>query len=318
MELDLDQCVARVPEGPEFDRVLRMLEEVFPGAAATFRAVREGQRTLHRWTAHALYCGDRLVGNVSTVEREVWCAGEVRPVVGIGSVGTPKPYRRQGVARKLMTQVLAEVDARGAASALWTGVPQVYAGHGYRPVRQRRGVLETEALVGLAPGGEVHEVSEPDAATLQAMADLYAGLYPEYDGKVVRDEAYWSEVVAARLRASRGAGVLLHSQDGGLAGYAHVNVGGKRLGLNELACAPDAQGVMAALLTAAARAGLREGLQDTVLALPDVHPAWPLLQDRGVAVREPDRPADNFMVRGPGGGELGPYARMHWCVVDSF
>ncbi len=113
--------------------LLALFDDGFPGLSdGIARAAADG----FPWDAvtepFVLWDGDVAIAHVGVLEHRVRLAGRDRRVAGVHAVVTRSDRRRQGLARRLLDEATAWIDARYDLSKLGTDFPDVYAPHGYR------------------------------------------------------------------------------------------------------------------------------------------------------------------------------------------
>jgi len=159
-----------------------------------------------------------------------------------------------------------------------------------------------------------------DAPGLDALARLYADALPDYDGKLVRDAAYWRWYACALQHAPQKRLLVCRRGDEAV-GYARVETEEDRTLLSEFCCAPEDRETIEALLSFVQKATISRGLQRLTLALPMQHFLWPVLSAMGLGTsrEEPLERREVFMVRGPRAALLPPEARaLQWSLADKF
>jgi predicted acetyltransferase len=114
----------------------------------------------------------RLVGKVVDLHHDQWWGGRLVPAADVAGVAVAPEARGRGLARALLTALLAGARERGAAvSALYPTVSAVYRASGWAMVGTRRTFdLPTAGLAGFPPGPAVVRAAGPD--DLPAVADL--------------------------------------------------------------------------------------------------------------------------------------------------
>jgi len=233
MDVDLSKCRIRTPTGNELLSLYQMLMEVFPPDRPVFAEMIEKGRRFYTWTPYALYRGDELLGNVSLMPVRIWMAGRPVRVVGIASVATRKEHRRKGVARRLLQHALSIVDQQRAPAVLLTGLPAVYQGLGFETIGQTYLAASAERVSFSSRGLDVEILGYLDPSHLRQLAEIYAGSYPNYDGKVVRDPDYW-ELYQMLFNLQPRWKILSCARHGRMVGYVRVEVEDDRLLVSEL------------------------------------------------------------------------------------
>jgi len=111
------------------------------------------------------FAGDQPAGAAIFHDLRQWWAGRAVPCAGVASVKVAPEYRGQGAGRRLMTELLAAIAARGyPLAALYPATMPIYrslgwelAGGRYRatiPARSLRDLLAPDAAVAAGAGGE--------------------------------------------------------------------------------------------------------------------------------------------------------------------
>jgi predicted acetyltransferase len=111
------------------------------------------------------FAGRQPAGAAIFHDLRQWWAGRAVPCAGVASVKVAPEYRGQGTGRRLMTELLAMIAARGyPLAALYPATMPIYrslgwelAGGRYRatiPARSLRDLLAPDAAVAAAPGAE--------------------------------------------------------------------------------------------------------------------------------------------------------------------
>ncbi|MGY1670602.1 GNAT family N-acetyltransferase [Geodermatophilus sp. SYSU D00710] len=128
----------------------------------------------------------RLVGKATDVGHRQWWGGRTVATADVGGVAVLPEYRGAGVARALLTDLLARGRERGAAvSALYPTVSAVYRRLGWEVVGAlQRADLDTASLPSAPVAGVTVRPGEP--ADLAVVADLYESLARPRAGLLVR------------------------------------------------------------------------------------------------------------------------------------
>jgi predicted N-acetyltransferase YhbS len=145
------------------------------------------------------FAGQQPAGAAIFHDLRQWWAGRAVPCAGVASVKVAPEYRGHGTGRRLMTELLAAIAARGyPLAALYPATMPIYrslgwelAGGRYRatiPARSLRDLLAPDAAVAAGPvSSPAATASAPDAGRLGAdsspsltvgargLAALYAG-----------------------------------------------------------------------------------------------------------------------------------------------
>ncbi len=128
------------------------------------------------------FAGDQPAGAAIFHDLRQWWAGRAVPCAGVASVKVAPEYRGQGTGRRLMTELLAAIAARGyPLAALYPATMPIYrslgwelAGGRYRatiPARALRDLLKPDAAVAAGPAAEpeVRRAGPADAAEVVAV-----------------------------------------------------------------------------------------------------------------------------------------------------
>jgi len=316
--IDLVNAEIRPPRPAEMPALYAMLAEVFTVEDWLYAAVEKGLAHLYTLRPLVLFAGGRIAGSACRFDINVWLDGQSVAVAGVAGVATPVPFRRQGVARRLMTELMRQIDADRAPSALFTTAPAVYEAHGFRPVEQGYAALSTADLPTLVSALRCDEVRKLDPASLRRAARVYDAS-PNLNGKVVRDARYW-EFYQTLFNHSEKQSLLFLRRKGEDAGCARIEREEDRLLVSEVHCAGDDIEAAHALLGAAAKAASVVGRHTLTLALPQQHMVWRALAAWGVRpTPETGASREIFMVRGPLAAPPAPtLSQLRWSLADKF
>ncbi|MGY4707681.1 GNAT family N-acetyltransferase [Candidatus Bipolaricaulota sp. J31] len=136
-----------------------------------------------------------IVGHLNVLFRELSLSGNWMGVAGIANMAVHPSRRRQGVARGLLSHVLARVHA--PLAALFAGFGEaayaLYRAQGFSAFAfTRYAVVTWEMLRKQGSGTSVRRASEDDSPLLQRLYERYACTW---DGTVKRNEAFFRERV---------------------------------------------------------------------------------------------------------------------------
>jgi predicted acetyltransferase len=319
MGLDLSQSEIRTPTGEALLRLYEMLMEAFPVDRPVFTEMITKGKRFYTWTPYALYLGEELLGNVSLMPARIWLGAEPLKVVGVASVATRKPYRRKGVAKRLLQHTLQMVDDEEAPAVLFTDLPAVYEGRGFRRIGQTCAAASTSRMRFEGKRFECKVLDTLDQPRLEQLAEIYAQEYPNYDGKVIRDADYW-QLYQMLFNLYPNPKIVVCTGGGHALGYARVETEKDRLLVSELCSPPSAVEVTEALLAFLADHAPQVERELITFALPPGHFAWQILQRYQIPL-EPE-PAGahrgTFMVRPAAGELLGPLEHLQWSLADKF
>ncbi|MFC4105582.1 GNAT family N-acetyltransferase [Micromonospora zhanjiangensis] len=161
----------------------------------------------------------RLLGRAIDVHDEQWWAGRRLVAADVGGVAVLPEARGRGVARALLTALLAGARERGAAvSALFPTVAAPYRSCGWEVGGSLRTVdLPTAALARHRPA-EGYRVRPGDKADLPAVRDLYAELARHRCGLLTRVGGRFDRLADNGLPEGID-GLTVVERDGRLVGY---------------------------------------------------------------------------------------------------
>ncbi|MET8282031.1 GNAT family N-acetyltransferase [Micromonospora sp. NPDC005174] len=163
--------------------------------------------------------GGRLVGKAVDLHHDQWWSGRAVAAADVAGVAVAPEARGRGVARALLTALLAGARERGAAiSALYPTVAAPYRACGWETGGVLRTVdLATAALPRHRPASHL-SVRAGTLADLSAVADLYERVARHRNGMLTRRGELFDFFAAdAKLP---GDGLTLVEADGDLVGYA--------------------------------------------------------------------------------------------------
>jgi predicted acetyltransferase len=168
----------------------------------------------------AAYEGDRLIGAAAMMPGGQWFGGRPVPGPGVSGVSVAPDRRGRGLARALMTELLAVASARGAAiSTLYPTTAALYRSVGYEIAGDHvERSLPVEALQGRRRDSVAVDVEAFTADALDRLAPAYDALASLTPGSIVRGDRWWWH--RRRLLArSDDEQYLLRVDHGGAAGY---------------------------------------------------------------------------------------------------
>ncbi len=195
----------------------------------------------------------RLVGKATDTGHRQWWGGRAVATADVGGVAVLPEHRGTGVARALLTDLLARGRERGAAvSALYPTVSAVYRSLGWEVVGALREVdLDTAALPRTVPAGV--QVVAGDPGDLRPVRDLYTELARAQDGLLTRTGGSF-DLAPTGGRPDGADGLTLVEQDGRTTGALLYERGrgygpdGRLTAHDVLATTPDAARALAAVL----------------------------------------------------------------------
>jgi predicted acetyltransferase len=161
----------------------------------------------------------RLVGKAVDLHHDQWWTGRAVPAADVAGVAVAPESRGRGVARALLTVLLAGAHERGAAvSALYPTVAAPYRSFGWEAAGVLRTVnLTTAALPRHRPAPHL-SVRAGTPADLDAVADLYERVTRHRNGMLTRRGKLYDYFAADA--GLPGDGLTLVEDDGDLVGYA--------------------------------------------------------------------------------------------------
>ncbi len=170
---------------------------------------------LWRW---GIFDGDTLAAKANDRAYDSLIGGRRVPTAGVAGVVVAPEYRSTGLARRVMTHLLAAARERGAAlSTLFRTAPGLYRSLGYEQVAEMQFAdLPTTALTGVRvpPGTRLRRAA---AADIPAIRDLYRRVAAQGSCLLTRDGPNFAagddDVLAAF------DGITLAEQDGIPVGY---------------------------------------------------------------------------------------------------
>jgi predicted acetyltransferase len=135
----------------------------------------------------AVYAGDRLVANVTTLSDAHWFGGSAVTSGGVTSVVVAPDQRKRNLARAVVNEAIRRMHARGdAVSVLYPTTATLYRGMGYEMAGWWRLTdIPIGNLASIASAPDV-TVEPADAADVEAAYDATA---PGHDGWLRRSEA---------------------------------------------------------------------------------------------------------------------------------
>jgi predicted acetyltransferase len=145
------------------------------------------------------FAGEQPAGAAMIHEMRQWWAGRAVPCAGVASVKVAPEYRGQGTGRRLMTELLAMIAARGyPLSALFPATMPLYRSLGWELAGGRY-----EAIV---PARSLQRLLPPDASALDAPDRPAAATGPEVRRAGPRDAAAVLAVIGRCHEAARDSG----------------------------------------------------------------------------------------------------------------
>jgi predicted acetyltransferase len=260
-EADLDRLVeihsAAYPSDASFERRKRSFIQAGLGEFGAVRVVeREG----------------RIVAHAKLHDLTVWIGGEAVRTGAIGSVAVAPEARGLGVGRWMMSELHAELEARGAALALLYPFREgFYAQLGYATTAplvsmtvQARAIARAFPRAAYDP---LYDVVPIEGPWLLGARELYIEVARRGSGRLARSEARWLRVLASDARHALG---VVSRSDRSLQGYVvfthecPVPHGRQKLIVQELTAAvPSARAALLATL-----GGQRDQVDDVEIFVP--------------------------------------------------
>lgn len=174
----------------------------------------------------AAFDGDQMVATFGAFSLQMSVPGGVLPAAGTTVVTVLPTHRRRGLLRKLMTQHLAEVHARGEPlAALWASESAIYNRFGYGSATERAWMTldkrDAELKEPVDIAGTMRMLDRDEA--LEIFPGVYQKVLPGRSGMSARNAAWWEHRILAdpkelRFGATEQRRVLL-LRDGQPAGY---------------------------------------------------------------------------------------------------
>jgi len=178
-----------------WEPVQALFELCFPGLPAGIRrAARAGARWEEVSTPFVLVDAGRPLCHVGVLVHPMVLGGRAVEVAGLHAVCTHPDHRRRGLVRTTLEAALAWVDGRSPIAKLHTDLPEVYAGHGFRPVPTWRFRVASRPDPGVARRLLHPSRSPADAALL---ADMLARREPVSFRCSTADPGWMVTIVAA-------------------------------------------------------------------------------------------------------------------------
>jgi predicted acetyltransferase len=320
MEIDLRSCkIVTLPPGDRKE-LYRFLGRIFEVERALFEKLARGEISLYHWNPYTAILDGQIIGNLSLVDMRVWIDGEIVDVTGFASVATHPDFRGKGVAKFLMKHCLEKIDAGKQGGVLFTGTPAVYQSSGFQIVEQGYQTIDVDELTieSEISDFEITMVESLDSQTLRSMSSLYSCDYPNYNGKLVRDEDYWAWYRQA-LAISGKNRIVLCCKGAAIVGCARIEEEKECLLLDECCCDPTAKEVTRTLLKAIVDFAKTHGYAKILLALPENHFLRAMLDQSHISLKhESGAVHEAFMVRSSDPGLYAKLSRLRWCLADKF
>lgn len=227
----------------------------------------------------------RLVAKAVDREQGQWFGGRIVPTSGIAGVAVAAEVRGQGLARTVLTRVLADARDRGAViSTLFDTTPFPYRALGWEEVGALTYTsLPTSALAAVrAPAGTtLRQATEKD---VPAVYEIYRAIARTGAGLMERSGPLFDETPAELIADYHGI-TLATGADGAIRGYASWDRGpgydetGKITVFDLMCLTPDATAALLSML-----GGWTSVAPTIVLRMPDDDPALFMISAVGAKV----------------------------------
>ncbi|ALM74493.1 GNAT family N-acetyltransferase [Thermococcus barophilus] len=137
----------------------------------------------------------KIASMIQIVEREVKIGDDFLKCAGIANVCTAPEFRGRGIAKKLMSAVLQEIDKNYEISALFAGYGEIahsiYRRYGFRDSYfTEYGIIIEQQLKGIEESPYVREATIEDAKDI---LKLYESRISNLNGVIKRDAEYIAE-----------------------------------------------------------------------------------------------------------------------------
>jgi predicted acetyltransferase len=319
MSLDFSKCVVRQPTGETLREMYRILWEMFPYDRPVYEEMLRTNKPFYTLISYALYEGEEFVGHAGIMPLRMWMNGRVLEVVGVGAVATVPKFRRLGVAHHLLTCCTDVIDQRRRLSVLYTELPRTYLAHGFEVVTQHYSACAITPSVWGQAGYELQLLEALNSEETAAMSGIYSNRYPNYNGKIDRDESYW-DLYRMLFNPYPKPRIFLGRRGGKVYGYARFDQEDDRITITEMCCSPDNAELAEALLKNAWDYAARKGIALCSFALPPEHFVWPMLRQKGIKLAaEPGGVRrEVFMARPTPGEPLAEIRNLQWSLADKF
>jgi predicted acetyltransferase len=176
----------------------------------------------------AAFDGPVMVGVTSAYSFQMRIPGALAAVAGVTMVGVLPTHRRRGILSALMRQQLADIHARGeATAALFASEAGIYGRYGYGRASWHTSYEVHGGEGALAPGAPADgalrlRIAEPTAARAE-LAKVYQAVLDERPGLYARNDAWWDRLLADEPEDRAGASPLrcvIAEDPAGPRGYA--------------------------------------------------------------------------------------------------
>jgi GNAT superfamily N-acetyltransferase len=162
----------------------------------------------------------RLVSTVTNFRRDMACAGRVARTSAIGSVATHPDFRGRGLARLVLADSIAWMEAEDLDFSLLFGKYEVYGGSGWELLT----ALESYLIAQPHPGETGLTVRPADwSRDVPALAALHEGFCAPLTGPFLRTLPYWTNWIPGGYFHDRSVEFHVVEQDGDPVGYFRRN-----------------------------------------------------------------------------------------------
>ena len=316
MALDFAKCEMRAPSRQEeLLRLYDFLKAIFVVDQPFFDALSEIERPLDNYLPYTLYNGEEILGVVALIPIRLWWGRREVELFGIASVATAPEYRRQGIVKHLLSHCLGIADKQGCLSVLFTDVPGVYEGAGFRKVEQKYYAARTEQLHFEDMGFNKKIYTRLTPQQFEEAAEFYRESYPNYDGKVIREGDY-QKIYELFFNPYDHSKIIFCTDELSLQGYIRIENKNNELEVTEL-CYEVSEPETAESLLAGAMDYARENeLKKIKFRLFPNHHAWDIIKQKSEALEE--EAVSDFMLRAAGDKDPGEFSALQWSGSDKF
>ena len=187
----------RAPDGSETDQLRCVLAQSFSAPPDLWE---NWIRRIGNENLRVLVRGGRVIGGLGWYRMGQWFGGRCVPMAGIAGVGIAPEHRTRGIAARLMSEVLRELNTAGfPLSTLYASTQRLYRKVGYEQAGTRyRYRLPLQSLGPAAATREFHRVDPPESGLFQKLAAARARVS---NGNLERNQAIWERLLHVSGRA---------------------------------------------------------------------------------------------------------------------